>query len=82
LVSNATFGSVTSVQLGGIAWVPVETQSDAVILLHLVIASRRAARDAVGTEVEVVELRVVLEKNFEEPPRSSVPGLTAIHDSE
>src|SRR5215467_14182429 len=27
LVSNATFGSVTSVQLGGIACVPVETQS-------------------------------------------------------
>src|SRR5215472_9134774 len=27
LVSNATFGSVTSVQLGGIACVPAETQS-------------------------------------------------------
>jgi hypothetical protein len=26
-VSNATFGSVTSVQLGGIACVPVEMQS-------------------------------------------------------
>ena len=37
---------------------------DAVVPLHLVVVDRRAVQDAVGAEVEVVELRVLVEEEL------------------
>jgi hypothetical protein len=75
-VSKATFGSVLFVQLGGISGCGRDDQP------CTWLDPPRPVLDRDRAKVEVVEGAVLLEEDLPLPISVSVPGLTAIHDSE